>query len=162
MWRYLVGCLATLAFVAAGVLLYNRNARSVAALPLAAMAQAGGSTSQGDFGLPDTVPAASEQARAAKRFDRYDQDRNGAIGREEYLAPRRKAFAKLDINRDGTLSFDEWAAKTEAKFTTADKDKSGAMTSTEFATTAPKRKPPRIRRDCPPPEPAAAAPGDDG
>ncbi|WP_242181771.1 EF-hand domain-containing protein [Sphingomonas sp. CARO-RG-8B-R24-01] len=157
MWRYIVGCLATLALVAAGVLLFNRNARSVAALPAAPMA----TTQQGAVadGLPDQAPAASDQSREAKRFERYDKDRNGTIGREEYLAPRRKAFAKLDANHDGTLSFDEWAVKTEAKFTEADKDKSGGMTAAEFATTAPKRKPPRIRRDCPPP--AAASTGEE-
>jgi hypothetical protein len=157
MWRYIVGCLATLALITAGVLLFNRNARSVAALPQAALLQGG----EGP-GLPDVAPAASEQTRAAKRFDRYDQDSNGSVAREEYLAPRRKAFARLDANHDGTLSFDEWAVKTEARFAAADKDKSGTMTPTEFAATAPKRKPPRIRRDCPAPEAAATTPGDDG
>ena len=158
MWRYIVGGLAALALVAAGVLVFNRNARSVAALPLAppGLAQTGN-----DAGLPDVAPAASEQTRAAKRFARYDEDQNGAVGRDEYLAPRRKAFAKLDLNHDGALSFDEWAAKTEAKFATADKDKSGSMTPAEFASTAPKRKPPRIRRDCPPPATAAAGSTDD-
>lgn len=158
MWRYIAGCLATLALVTAGVLLYNRNARSVAALPLAAIQQ--GARGSEDASLPDSAPAATEETRAAKRFARYDQDDNGAVAREEFLAPRRKAFAKLDANHDGALSFDEWAAKTEAKFALADKDKSGSMTPAEFATTAPKRKPPRIRRDCPPAG-AAAAPADD-
>lgn len=157
MWRYLVGCLATLALVGAGVVLFNRNGRSVAALPAAraASAQAGGGA------LPDSVPEASARTREQKRFDRYDKDRDGAVTRDEYLAPRRKAYAKLDANHDGMLSFDEWAVKTETKFADADQDKSGAMTPAEFAATAPRRKAPRIRRDCPP---AAAAPatGDDG
>ena len=157
MWRYIVGCLATLALVSAGVLLLNRNARSVASLPLAAPQQAGEGGS-----LPDVAPAASEQTRAVRRFDRYDQDRDGAVAREEYLAPRRKAFAKLDANHDGALSFDEWAIKTEIRFAAADKDKSGTMTPAEFAATAPKRKPPRVRRDCPPSGTAAAPSGDDG
>jgi hypothetical protein len=106
--------------------------------------------------------ACREQTRAARRFDRYDQDSNGSVAREEYLAPRRKAFVRLDANHDGALSFDEWAVKTEARFAEADKDKSGSMTPSEFAATAPKRKPPRIRRDCPAPEAAATTPGDDG
>ncbi len=147
MWRYLVGGLAVLALSAAGILLFNRNARSVAALPLAPAAQAqSGSAAP----LPATVPEASEKTREQKRFDRYDKDRDGKVTREEYLAARRKAFAKLDVNHDGMLSFDEWAVKAEGKFALADADKSGAMTPVEFARTAVKRKPPRVRRDCPP------------
>ena len=145
MWRYLVGGLATLALVAAGMLIFNRNARSVAALPLASMVQP-----QDSGALPDTVPEASDKTREQKRFDRYDKDRNGAVTRDEYLMQRRKAFAKLDIDHNGTLSFDEWAIKAETKFAVADKDKSGTMTPVEFATTAVKRKAPRVRRDCPP------------
>ena len=147
MWRYLMGGLATLALVAAGILVFNRNARSVAALPLAppASAQAGFAAA-----LPDSVPEASDKTREQKRFDRYDKDRDGTVTREEYLAARRKAFAKLDVNHDGTLSFNEWAVKAEGKFAGADADKSGAMTPVEFAKTAVKRKPPRVRRDCPP------------
>lgn len=146
MWRYLVGGLAALALAAAGMLVFNRNARSVAALPLAppAGAQAGGAA------LPDTVPEASDRTREQKRFDRYDKDRDGKVTREEYLAARRKAFAKLDVNHDGLLAFDEWAVKAEGKFAAADSDRSGAMTPVEFAATAVKRKPPRVRRDCPP------------
>ena len=154
MWRIIVGGLAALALVAVGVVLFNRNARLVAALPAApTQASQGGS----DDSLPDVAPAATEQTREAKRFARYDKNENGTVAREEYLAPRRKAFAKLDANHDGALSFDEWAAKTETKFAEADKDKSGGMTAAEFATTAPKRKPPHIRRECPPPAGAAAA-----
>uniref|UniRef100_UPI0035CC278C EF-hand domain-containing protein n=1 Tax=uncultured Sphingomonas sp. TaxID=158754 RepID=UPI0035CC278C len=147
MWRYLVGGVAALALAAAGMLIFNRNARSVAALPAAPFALGQSADSPA---LPATVPEASERKREQKRFDRYDKDRNGQVTREEYLAARRKAFAKLDVNHDGTLSFDEWAVKAEGKFALADTDKSGAMTPTEFATTAVKRKPPRVRRDCPP------------
>ncbi|WP_029625366.1 EF-hand domain-containing protein [Sphingomonas sp. PAMC 26605] len=147
MWRYLVGGLAALALAAAGMLILNRNARSVAALPLSSPAPpAAGATAP----LPATVPEASDKTREQKRFDRYDKDRDGKVTREEYLAARRKAFAKLDVNHDGMLSFDEWAVKAEGKFALADADKSGAMTPVEFARTAVKRKPPRIRRDCPP------------
>lgn len=155
MWRYLVGGLATLALVAAGMLVFNRSAKSVAALPTAPLALA--QTTEGGA-LPTTVPEASEKTREQKRFDRYDKDRDGKVTREEYLAPRRKAFAKLDTNHDGVLSFDEWAVKTETKFAEADKDKSGAMSPAEFVSTAPKRKAPRVRRDCPPaPPPSTSA-----
>ena len=153
MWRYLVGSLATLALVAAGVVLFNRSGRSVAALPAAPLAFA---QTADDGALPDSVPQASDRTREQKRFDRYDKDRNGTVTRDEYLANRRKAYAKLDTNHDGTLSFDEWAIKAETKFALADKDKSGAMNATESAATAVKRKPPRVRRDCPPPAAAKA------
>lgn len=146
MWRYLVGALAALAMAGAGMLVMNRNARSIAALPAAPAALAG----NGGSSLPDSVPEASDKTREQKRFDRYDKDRNGAVTREEYLAARRKAFAKLDVDHNNTLSFDEWAVKAESKFALADTDKSSAMTPVEFATTAVKRKPPRVRRDCPP------------
>ena len=157
MWRYLVGGLAALALAGAGMMLFNRGGRSVAALPSAplALAQAGDGAA-----LPDTVPEASDKTREQKRFDRYDKDRNGSVTRDEFLMARRKAYAKLDVNHDGVLSFDEWAVKAETKFALADKDKSGAMTPVEFATTAVKRKPPRIRRDCPPPALKAEAPAD--
>lgn len=158
MWRYLVGALAALALAGAGMVLLNRSARSVAALPVAPLALA---QTQTDSALPDSVPEASAKTREQKRFDRYDKDRNGSVTKEEYLTPRRKAFAKLDVNHDGTLSFEEWAVKTETKFAAADKDKSGAMSPSEFATTAPKRKAPRVRRDCPAPAAAPVASGDD-
>ena len=154
MWRYLVGGLATLALIGAGVLLFNRSSRSVAALPAAPLALA--QTAE-DGALPDSVPQASDRTREQKRFDRYDKDRNGTVTREEFLAARRKAYARLDTNHDGTLSFDEWAIKAETKFAVADADKSGAMNTAEFATTAVKRKPPRVRRDCPPPAAKAEA-----
>ena len=151
MWRFIVGWLAALALVASGLVLFNRNARSIAALPAA---PPGTGQAEADSALPDAAPAASDKTREARRFERYDKDSSGTVQREEYLAPRRKAFAKLDLDHDNALSFDEWAAKTETRFAQADKDKSGTMTPAEFATTAPKRKPPHIRRDCPPP-PAA-------
>ena len=96
---------------------------------------------EGEVALPDEAPRASERTREQKRFDRYDKDRNDAVAREEYLAPRRKAFAKLDLDRDGKLSFEEWAVRTTTKFAEADKDKSATLTRTEFTTTAPKRRP---------------------
>ena len=153
MWRYLVGGLAALALAGAGMMLFNRGGVSIAALPAAPLAFA--QTADGGA-LPDSVPEASDRTREQKRFDRYDKDRNGAVTRDEYLLARHKAYAKLDVNHDGTLSFDEWAVKAETKFALADKDKSGAMTAVEFATTAVKRKPPRVRRDCPPPSAAKA------
>ncbi len=100
--------------------------------------------------------------REAKRFNRYDKDKNGAITRDEYLANRRKAFAKLDTDHDGKLSFDEYSIKAIAKFDAADVSRDGKLTAAEFATTAVKRKP-RTKAVCPPgartvPPPAADEP----
>ncbi len=143
MWRYLVGGVAALALVGAGMLLFRGTAATEPMLPAMPQATAGAE----EVELPDTVPAATARTREQKRFDRYDKDRDGKITRDEYLASRRKAYAKLDTNGDGRLSFDEWAIKTTGKFAAADRDRSGAMSAAEFATTAIKRKP-RVTPKC--------------
>ena len=95
-------------------------------------------------------PQATAATREEKRFARYDKDKNGLVGTDEYFASRKKAFAKLDVNRDGWLSFDEWALKTREKFVKADADRSKALSPGEFATTAVVRKA-KAKTDCPPP-----------
>lgn len=152
MWRYLVGGLAALLLVAAGVFLFKGSAIADHGLPAAPQAAVSGTTPA----LPDAAPAATERTREQKRFDRYDKDRNGQVSRDEYLAARHKAFAKLDVDHDGKLAFEEWAAKAIAKFGDADKDKSGAMTAAEFATTAAKRSA-RPRCACSPAKPEEPA-----
>ena len=149
MWRYLVGALAGLMLVGAGVLFYGARARPEPVLP--GQPAASRDSSAQDAPLPDTVPEASAKTREEKRFGRYDKDRDGAITRDEYLVSRRKAYAKLDTNGDGRLSFEEWSTKALTKFATADRDKSGAMNAAEFATTAVKRKV-RAPVKCPPAE----------
>ncbi|MGK6357009.1 histidine kinase [Sphingomonas sp. DT-207] len=139
MWRYLVGAVAALLLAGAGIFLFRGSAAPKAELPRAPSAQA--AAPGGEALLPEEAPRASDRTREQKRFDRYDKDRNDAIAREEYFAPRRKAFAKLDLDRDGKLSFEEWAVRTTTKFAEADKDKSATLTRTEFTATAPKRKP---------------------
>lgn len=98
--------------------------------------------------LAPIAPEPPPRDREARRFARYDKDRDAAVTREEYAAARRKAFAKLDVDGDGRLNFDEYATKTLAKFDAADADRSGRLDAPEFATTAIKRKP---RADCPKP-----------
>ena len=156
MWRYLVGAVAALLMVAAGVLIFNARAHGDAVLPPQPLANVSATqATPAGTPLPDTVPQASERTREQKRFDRYDKDRDGKVTRDEYLLARHKAFAKLDTNHDGQLSFDEWAIKAETKFASADRDKSGALTGPEFATTAVKRKP--RRTNCPPASQSAPA-----
>jgi EF hand len=104
------------------------------------------------LGMVDLAPppAASERTREEKRFARYDKDKNGAVGRDEYLFSRQKGFAKLDTNGDGRISFEEYAVKTSTKFAAADKDRNGALNATEFATTRVVRKSAPAKPKCPP------------
>ena len=156
MWRYFVGAGAALLLAVAGMFLFRSGA---AQQPLIPVAPAAAAEAPEDEALPDEAPSAPAKSREQKRFDRYDKDKNDAIAREEYLAPRRKAFVKLDTNGDGKLGFDEWAVKTTGKFAGADKDKSGTLTRAEFLTTAPKRKAAKPKCACP--KPAAAPVGND-
>jgi hypothetical protein len=153
MWRYLVGGIGGVAMVAGGWLMWSGaspSARAANALSSPAIAA---TTAAAPQDVPAVLPEAPERSREQKRFDRYDKDRDARITREEYLASRRKAFAKLDTDGDGRLSFDEWSIKTRDRFATADRDRSGTLTAAEFATTAPKRKPPRPACRCPEPAP---------
>ncbi|WP_226896010.1 EF-hand domain-containing protein [Polymorphobacter sp. PAMC 29334] len=103
--------------------------------------------------VSDVTPA----DREAKRFSRYDKDKDGAITRDEYFVSRKKAFAKLDINHDDKLSFEEYSVKAIAKFDAADTKHDGRLTPEEFATTAVKRRP-RTKAVCPPGGAVTAAP----
>jgi len=158
MWRYLLGGLAALLLLGAGLLLFHGETRSDAAVRSGAMTRlAPVEEAQAGEAAPVVLPEAPERSREQKRFDRYDKDRDAKITREEYLTSRRKAFAKLDANGDGQLSFDEWSAKTAKRFADADTDRSGVLTAAEFATTKPKRKARRPTCACP----AAPARDDD-
>ncbi len=90
---------------------------------------------------PLVAPSAnvSPQTREARRFGRYDKDRDARVSRDEYLSSRRKAFAKLDKDGDGRLGFDEYAVVTVTRFEKADGDKDGLLVADEFARTAVKR-----------------------
>jgi hypothetical protein len=132
MWRFLGGVASALLLVTAGLFIWKAQAGSQPLIP--AMPAAGEAA---PMGLTDLAgpPSASEKTKEEKRFSRYDKDKNGSVGRDEYLVSRQKAFAKIDLNHDGKLSFDEYAAKAEIKFASADRDKSGTLTAAEFAST---------------------------
>ncbi len=156
--KWLAGTVVVALMICA-VVLWRQSAPQAAAMhfasPAAAqVAEVAGSAAAAPLVAPvsDVTPA----DREAKRFSRYDKDKDGAIVRDEYLASRKKAFAKLDINHDGKLSFDEYSVKAIAKFDTADVSHDGKLTPEEFATTAVKRKP-RTKAVCPPGTPTAAA-----
>ena len=137
MGRFLAGVASALLLVTAGFFIWQAQAeRSVTVPAPAATGEAA------PMGLADLAgpPAATERTREAKRFSRYDKDKDGAVAREEYLVARRKGFAKLDINGDGKLGFEEYAVKTTTKFAAADKDRNGALGPAEFALTRVVRK----------------------
>ena len=90
--------------------------------------------------LAAPVSNVTAAGREARRFGRYDKNRNAAISRDEYLTTRRKAFAKLDGDGDGKLGFDEYATATLKKFAKADRDADAALDAQEFASTAAKRR----------------------
>lgn len=145
MWRYLAGVgavtLATTAYFLFGI--NSRSQRpAVAPPPLAAAVRLSGES----LAPP---PAADERDREAKRFARFDSDRNGAVSRDEFLATRHKAYAKLDTNHDGNISFDEFSVRSLDRFAKADGDASASLNRAEFAATRPVRHA-RPRPDCPP------------
>jgi len=148
MWRYFVGAASALLLVTAGFLFFRSGAKPGEPLFKPAPAVAAAAQADGDA-ASEAAPAAAEETREQKRFDRYDKDRDGKITRDEYLQPREKAFAKLDTNHDGKLSFDEWAVRTETKFAKADADRSGTLDRAEFLTTKVVRKT-RPKPACPP------------
>ena len=137
MARFLAGVAAALLLVTGGFFIWRAQAERGSAVPVLAA-----ETTATPMGLADLAgpPAASERTREEKRFSRYDKDKNGAVGREEYLVARRKNFAKLDVNGDGRLGFEEYAVKAVVKFAAADKDRNGALAPEEFALTRVVRK----------------------
>jgi hypothetical protein len=136
MRRFLALAVALVALVAAGML-WTRDgpvavATEAAPPPVADI----------DDDVPLVAPASdvTPADREARRFARYDKDKDSRISRDEFLASRQKAFAKLDANGDGKLAFDEYVAATTKKFSRADRDADGRLKADEFATTAPKRR----------------------
>ncbi|HEX7857082.1 MAG TPA: hypothetical protein VF503_25655 [Sphingobium sp.] len=147
MGRFLAGSIAALLLVAAGLFWWQGQAsRESVALeaksdpppPLEEIPPEGDENAVGEA-LP---PTATPRTREEKRFDRYDRDRDGIIGRNEMLASRVKEFRKLDKDGNNLLSFEEWATRTIDKFDGADANHDGRLTRAEFATTAPAPKPP--------------------
>jgi hypothetical protein len=146
MWRFLAGVGSAVLLMVAGLVIWQAQANKPSPIP-----PAPGVAPDGPLGLVDLAPPpeASERTREEKRFARYDKDKNGAVGRDEYLFSRQKGFAKLDVNGDGRISFEEYAVKAVVKFAAADKDRNNALNATEFATTRVIRKA-KAKPKCPP------------
>lgn len=136
MRRFLALAVALVALVGAG-LLWTRDRPVAEALQAPPPTEA---EAEDEAPLVAPVSNITPADREARRFGRYDKDRNDAISRDEYLASRRKAFARLDSDGDGKLGFDEYATATLKKFGKADSDGDGRLAPGEFASTAPKRR----------------------
>ena len=147
MGRFIAGVASAVLLMTAGFFIWRAQADRGPVLPPAPEATISPPMSLADLAGP---PEASERTREEKRFARYDKDRNGMVGREEYFVSRQKAFAKIDLNHDGKLSFDEYAAKAAGKFLAADRDRNGQLNATEFATTRVVRKTKPRAAPCPP------------
>lgn len=144
MGRFLAGSISALLLVASGLFWWQGQAsREPAALVARAQTPApvDESLPEGDANAmgtaPPLPPAADQRTREQRRFDRYDRNRDGIIGREEMLGTRVRDFRKLDKDGNNLLSFEEWAVRTVDKFDGADGDHDGRLTRAEFATTAP-------------------------
>lgn len=146
--RFVAGAVSCLLLITAGLFWWQGRAeRERAATPkpqhLAASA-ADPTLPEGDENAtgaapPPMPPEARAEDREARRFNRYDRNRDNIITRVEMMSSRTKDFKKLDKDGNNLLSFEELAAATSDRFAAADADKDGKLTRAEFATTAPKR-----------------------
>ena len=139
--RIVLGAIAALLFVSAGLFWWQGRAESeqgtappsLAAAPLAGAALPDPASMRGP--APPEVSAVSREQR---RFDRLDRDRDARITANEMLAPRADAFRKLDLDHNNLLTFEEWSVRTANRFKGADADGNGVLMRDEFATTKPK------------------------
>ncbi len=139
--RIMVGALAALLLVSAGIFWWQGRAELARGVPPPDISATGPAND-----APITLPTADAHGRGAtlpgaaksvqsdeqKRFNRYDKNRDGRISRNEMLSTRVKAFQKLDTNHDNLLSFEEWAVKTSDRFGEMDRNGDGIITRDEF------------------------------
>jgi hypothetical protein len=145
--RFVAGGVTCLLLMALGLFWWQGRAereRAAAPKPQQLVSSADLSLPEGDenaMGIapPPMPPEARAEDREARRFNRYDRNRDNIITRVEMMSSRTKDFKKLDKDGNNLLSFEEWAAATSDRFAGADADKDGKLTRAEFATTAPKR-----------------------
>jgi hypothetical protein len=152
--RFLAGAAACFLLMTGAFLIWQSRAERASGLPSAPAARAAGGSLFGSE--PLQAPEADPKTREAKRFSRYDKNKDGKVEADEYLAARRRNFDKLDIDHNGALSFPEYAAKGIEKFNGAGGRK-GWLSETEFVATAP---PAAKRKACSCRAPAAV-PADD-
>lgn len=149
MVRGLLGGLAALMLVAAGIFWWQGRAQSVDGKAPPAL-----DIEDASAGEPEDLPSADVDGlmgaeppeatvvgKETRRFNLVDKDRDNRISRTEMLSQRAKAFRKLDKDGNNLLTFEEWAFATVDKFKAADGNSDLFLTRQEFATTRPKDKP---------------------
>lgn len=161
MARFFAGTMATLLLMVAALFIWKARAGAVDVPALSATppANAPAPLDPLDVAAP---PQAGEATREARRFNRFDRNRDGAIAADEFLQTRRKAYAKLDTNGDDRLTFEEYAVKAFDKFRSSDRDRSGQLNASEFAATRPARAKSRPSRCAPSLRPVRSGGEDDG
>ena len=142
--RVVLGSLATLLLVAAGLFWWQGRAATEQGAPppqVLGAADADGddlpSTEPGDLRGP-APPEASEMSREQRRFARLDRDSDSRITRNEMMSTRTRDFRRLDVDGNNLLTFEEWAVATANRFKAADANGDQWLSREEFATTRPR------------------------
>lgn len=155
--RIVLGAIAGLLFVAAGMFWWQGRAATEQGAPPPEAVDPGEPATLADVSdeLPSedgagqrgpALPEVDEPGREERRFNRVDRSHDGLVSRNEMLGPRVPAFRKLDRDRNNLLSFEEWSVATSNRFAGADANGNGSLTRQEFATTRPRETPrPRCR-----------------
>ncbi|HVR89638.1 MAG TPA: hypothetical protein VHG29_00910 [Novosphingobium sp.] len=145
--RIVLGAVAALLLVSAGMFWWQGRAATEAGAPLPDMAAVDDDDPETEPLLPTAdgrglrgavLPSANEATREERRFNRLDRDLDGKITRNELLSTRVRDFRKLDVDGNNLLSFEEWAVRTSNRFKGADGNGDRVLTRQEFATTKPK------------------------
>lgn len=145
MQRDLIGGVAALLMVLAGLLFWQTAANQVSVIPappppvMISDALPEAAANAPAFGpAPPTPPEAPKASREEVRFNRYDRNRDELVSRLEMMGSRTKAFKALDTDGNNLLTFEEWAAATGQRFAGAVRNKDLLLTRKDFAQTRPK------------------------
>ena len=144
--RILVGGLAALLFMAGSFWLWQIQASTGNAIPIAPPPAAAMDDALPSAGpdaplvgpAPPIPPEAPKASREEVRFNRYDRNRDELISRVEMMGSRTKAFRQLDKDGNNLLTFEEWAVATGERFAVADVNRDSLLTRKEFVRTRPK------------------------
>ena len=56
------------------------------------------------------------EKKMAKKFEKMDTDKDGAISKDEFITYKTSKFEKMDADKDGKVSLDEKKAYKKAKY----------------------------------------------
>src|ERR1700733_13581674 len=140
MYRFVLGGVAALLLVAAGLFWWQGRAETEAGAPppdlaLEEKAAPGPLPSANTANLRGAAPPeAGEATREQRRFGRLDRDLDNRITPNEMMSTRPADFRKLDTDGNNLLTFEEWAVATGNRFKAADRNGDLWLTREEFAT----------------------------